>query len=146
MIVGASSFVVRRRSTNDPDNEHYRLGEQGPLGSATPEGLNKVRVVEILTRYLEKSGLTISRAMAQERMFAKLAGPAFLTDMRPLVSSDRAETLNEETMKDAFRQVFSELIELIPGDDWRQTPDMIERFALKDHVRRPGGSIPENSR
>ena len=114
-------------------------------GLRTFEGLNKVRVVEILTCYLEKSGLTISRAMAQERMLAKLAEPAFLTDMRPLVSSDRAETLNEETMKNSFRQVFSELIDLIPGDDWKQTPDMIERFVLKDHVRRPGGSIPENS-
>ena len=68
--------------------------------------------------------------MAQQRMFAKLANPAFLTDMRPLVPAVRAETLNEETTKDAFRRVLSELIDLIPGEDWKETPDMIERFAL----------------
>ncbi len=74
--------------------------------------------------------MSISRAMAQQRMFAKLANPAFLTDMRPLVPADRVETLNEETTKDAFRRVLSELIDLIPGEDWKETPDMIERFAL----------------
>ena len=99
-------------------------------GLRTFKGLNKVRIVESLAFYLKTSGLSISRAMAQQRMFAKLANPAFLTDMRPLVPVDRAETLNEETAKDAFRRVLSELIDLIPGEDWKQTPDMIERFAL----------------
>ena len=112
-------------------------------GLRTFEGLNKVRIVEILACYLEKSGLGISRAIAQQRMFAKLADPAFLTDMRPLVSSEMHEALNEENTKDAFQRVLSELIDIIPGDDWKQTPDMIERFALKGHIGQPGGAIPK---
>ncbi len=86
--------------------------------------------MESLAFYLEVSGMRISRAEAQQRMFAKLANPAFLTDMRPLVPADRAETLNEETTKDAFRRVLSELIDLIPGKNWVRAPDMIKRFAL----------------
>src|SRR5260370_42237419 len=38
-----------------------------------------------LDAYLAQQGQAISRAQAQERMFAKLANPRFLTDMRPLL-------------------------------------------------------------
>ena len=114
-------------------------------GLRTFEGINTVRIVEILACYLEKTGLTISRVVAQKRMFEKLANPTFLADMRPLVSSDRAESLNEETAKDAFQKVLSELIDLIPGDDWKQTADMLKRFALKGRVLPPTGTILKGS-
>ena len=48
------------------------------------EGLNTRRVVECLELYLQKAGLRISRAEAEERMFAKLRKPGLLTDLRPL--------------------------------------------------------------
>ena len=99
-------------------------------GLRTLKGLNRARVVEGLLFYLEASGMRISRAEAQRRMFAKLANPAFLTDMRPLVSTEHAETLDEDSTKEAFRRVLRELIDLIPGEDWARTPDMIERFAI----------------
>ncbi len=99
-------------------------------GLRTFEELNRARVVKGLVFYLEESGLRISRAEAQQRMFPKLANPAFLTDMRPLVSAEHAETLDEDSTKEAFRRVLRELIDLIPGDDWARTPDMIERFAI----------------
>ena len=99
-------------------------------GLRTFEGLNNARITECFTFYLEASGLKISRAMAQQRLFARMAHPAFLTDIRPLVPSDFAESLNEKTTKAAFRRVLLELINLIPGDDWMQTPDMIELFEL----------------
>ena len=114
-------------------------------GLRTFEGVNTARIVEIFACYLEKTGLTISRAVAQKRMFEKLANPTFLADMRPLVSSDRAASLNEETAKDAFQKVLSELIDLIPGDDWKQAADMLKRFALKGRVLPPTGTILKGS-
>ena len=99
-------------------------------GLRTFEGLNKARIVKCLAFYLKASGIRISRAEAQQRMFAKLANPGFLTDLRPLVSAEHAETLDENSTKEAFRQVMRELIDLIPGEDWTRTPDMLDRFAI----------------
>ena len=99
-------------------------------GLRTFEELDREQVVKGLVFYLEASGMRISRAEAQQRMFTKLANPTFLTDLRPLVSVERAETLDEDSTKEAFRRVLRELIALIPGEDWARTPDMIERFAI----------------
>ncbi|MYA96671.1 MAG: nucleotidyl transferase AbiEii/AbiGii toxin family protein [Nitrospinae bacterium] len=99
-------------------------------GLRTFEGLDRARVVRGLMFYLEASGLRISRAEAQRRMFAKLANPAFLTDMRPLVSVEHAGKLDEDSTKEAFRQVLRELVDLIPGENWAQTPKMLDRFAI----------------
>ena len=115
------AFLQRNKGRDLFDLDH---------GLRTLEGLNTALVVESLAFYLETSGLSISRAVAQQRLFAKLANRAYLTDIRPLVPADFAETLNERMAKAAFKRVLSELINLIPGDDWIQTPDMIERFAL----------------
>ena len=115
------AFLQRNKGRDLFDLDH---------GLRTLEGLNTALVVESLAFYLETSGLSISRAVAQQRLFAKLANRAYLTDIRPLVPADFAETLNERTANAAFKRVLSELINLIPGDDWIQTPDMIERFAL----------------
>lgn len=49
------------------------------------EALEVERVVEMFGRYLDLAGQAITRAQAQERMFAKLANPRFLLDMRPLL-------------------------------------------------------------
>jgi predicted nucleotidyltransferase component of viral defense system len=93
--------------------------------------LNRARIVECFGLYLERSGARISRAEAQERMFAKLANPAFLTDMRPLLPADRAALLTDETAKAAFMKVFHELVGLIPGEPWARTPEMRERFGIE---------------
>ena len=53
------------------------------------EDLDVGRIVEMFARYLGLSGQAIARAQAQERMFAKLANPRFLLDMRPLLSAPR---------------------------------------------------------
>ena len=53
------------------------------------EGLDADRIVEMFGRYLDLSGKTISRAQAQKRMFAKLAQPRLLLDMRPLLPAAR---------------------------------------------------------
>jgi predicted nucleotidyltransferase component of viral defense system len=94
------------------------------------EGLNTARIVECFRLYLEKSEVTISRAEAQQRMFQKLANPTFFTDMRPLLQTDRARALNDETLKATFVRVMSELIDLIPGDEWAKAGEMRERFGV----------------
>jgi predicted nucleotidyltransferase component of viral defense system len=94
------------------------------------EGLNAARVVECFLLYLEKAEMAISRAEAQQRMFQKLVNPAFFIDMRPLLSTDRAKTLTDETLKAAFARVMTELIDRIPGDEWAKAGEMRERFGV----------------
>jgi predicted nucleotidyltransferase component of viral defense system len=94
------------------------------------DGLDAARVAALFARYLEGSGPMISRAHAQERMFAKLANPRFVIDMKPLLPAPEAEKLTEEYTKKLFVSVFSEFIERIPGDPWARTDEMKKRFQL----------------
>lgn len=94
------------------------------------EGLNAARVIECFRLYLQNAETPISRAEAQQRMFQKLVSPAFFTDMRPLLPTDRAKALTEEALKAAFARVMSELIDRIPGDEWAKAAEMRERFGV----------------
>ena len=94
------------------------------------DGLDVDRIVKMLGRYLDLSGQAISRAQAQERMFAKLANPRFLLDIRPLLRADRAEALTDASAADSFGRVFTALIDRLPGTPWGRTPAMKERFGI----------------
>ena len=94
------------------------------------EELDTDRVVEMFGRYLALSGPAISRAQAQERMFAKLANRHFMFDVRPLLPAARAEALTEESTAEAFRRVFTTIVDQLPGEPWRRTPTMKQRFGL----------------
>ncbi|MFU0505273.1 nucleotidyl transferase AbiEii/AbiGii toxin family protein [Pseudaminobacter sp. NGMCC 1.201702] len=94
------------------------------------DGLDVDRVTEVFGRYLQFAGQSISRAQAEERMFAKLANPRLLTDMRPLLPAAQAETLSDDATKEAFERVFEGLIAKIAGDTWVRTEEMKERFGL----------------
>ncbi len=94
------------------------------------EGLEVDRIVEMLGRHLGLSGQAISRAQAQERMFAKLANPRFLLDMRPLLPAAQVEAWTQESTEEAFRRVFADLVDRLPGDPWARTPAMKERFGI----------------
>ena len=94
------------------------------------EALQVERVVEMFGRYLDLSGQAITRAQAQERMFAKLANPRFLLDMRPLLPAAQVEALTEESTEEAFRRVFTELVDRVPGEPWARTPGMKGRFGV----------------
>jgi predicted nucleotidyltransferase component of viral defense system len=94
------------------------------------QGLNTARVVECFGRYLQRSEMRISRAEAEQRMFAKLNNPGFLADMRPLLAAAEAERLTDDGMKAAFAKVFTRFIVLIPGDPWVRTDEMKKRFAV----------------
>ena len=94
------------------------------------EGLDVDRIVKTLGRYLDLSGQAISRAQAQERMFAKLANPRLLLDMRPLLPAAQAEALTDASTADSFRRVFTILVDQLPGEPWGKTPAMKERFGI----------------
>jgi predicted nucleotidyltransferase component of viral defense system len=95
------------------------------------DGLSGRRVVECLTLYLGKAGLRISRAEAEERMFAKLRKPGLLTDLRPLLATVEGAGLTEQTAKEAFAKVFFELIVLLPGDPWAKSEEMKRRSGIE---------------
>ena len=94
------------------------------------ENLDISRMVEMFGRYLDLSGQAISRAQAQERMFAKLANPRLLLDVRPLLPAAEAQALTEEATADWFRRVFTMLVDQLPGEPWGRTPAMKERFGI----------------
>lgn len=95
------------------------------------ESVDLTRIVELFRKYLEQSEQEISRANAEERMWAKLENPGFLSDIRPLLSADAAtELTDKETMK-AYTRVFTEVIALIPGKPWASTPEMADRFGVQ---------------
>jgi predicted nucleotidyltransferase component of viral defense system len=94
------------------------------------DGLNVKRVAALFGQYLGLAGQSISRAQAEERMFAKLANPRLLIDMKPLLPIEQAEELSEEATKHAFVRVFEEMIVKIAGDPWIRTSEMKERFRL----------------
>lgn len=92
--------------------------------------LDTNRVTDLFGRYLRFADQSISRAQAEERMFAKLANPRLLTDMRPLLPLAQAERMSEEATKEAFVRVFEGLITRIAGDAWVRTHEMKARFGL----------------
>lgn len=80
------------------------------------EGLDADRIVEMFGRYLDLAGQAISRAQAQEGMFAKLGNPRFLLDTRPLLPAAQAEALTEASTAKSYRGVFTSLIDRLPGE------------------------------
>jgi len=95
-------------------------------------GLNRARVVECFGFYLQKSDLSISRAEAEQRMFAKLRAPRFLLDMRPLLAAQEAQRMTEELAKATFSKVFFGFVVLLPGEAWAESDQMKERFGIID--------------
>ncbi|WP_246740628.1 nucleotidyl transferase AbiEii/AbiGii toxin family protein [Bradyrhizobium sp. LCT2] len=95
---------------------------------ASFDGLDAARIVELFGKYLGASSQAISRAEAEERMWAKLEDPSFLADVRPLLAADDAEDFDAEAERAAFVTVFSEFVKRIPGHAWAETPAMAKKF------------------
>jgi len=98
------------------------------------ENLDTARVVTCLGKYLEASGLTISRAQAEERMFNKLKSKPFMADVRPLLSADEAEKFDDEAARASFSSVFVEFIKKFPGEPWARTREYAEREKMPELV------------
>ena len=96
----------------------------------TFDGLNTARIIECLGHYLEGGGTPISRAQAEQRMFAKLTAPRFVADIRPLLSPEGAAKLTDEAIMRAFASVFDRLIGIIPGEPWAKTPEKRKKFRI----------------
>ena len=96
------------------------------------QDLDAPRVVSCFGQYLAAAGRAISRAQAEERMFAKLENTAFLADVRPLLAADEAEGFDDKAARAAFQVVFTDFIKRIPGNAWAQTGEMAERFGMPD--------------
>ena len=92
--------------------------------------LNAARVAECLGLYLNQANQSISRAEAEQRMFAKLALPTFVTDIGPLLSAEASARLSDNAVRQAFVEVFRKLICLMPGASWAKTSEMLDRFGL----------------
>jgi predicted nucleotidyltransferase component of viral defense system len=95
------------------------------------------RVVALFETYLARANLRISRAEAEKRMFAKLARPAFMQDMRPLLPAAAARSLTEANAKAAFTTVFRTFIWALPGAGWEKTSAMAEKLDAPDVVDDP---------
>ena len=95
------------------------------------EGLDATRAIGGLNFYLRRGGLQISRAEAEQRMFAKLSRPAFLSDVRPLLPAAEAAKLSGEATRTEFEQVFSTLVTRLPGVPWSRSDEMAGRFGIR---------------
>lgn len=85
------------------------------------------RMIEFFVSCTEKSGVSISRAEAERRMFAKINDPDLLNDIIRIVPESYAQRLTDETLSSAFLKVFHGFIEKIPGNPWKKTE---KRMAL----------------
>ena len=63
-------------------------------------------------------------------MFAKLAQPNLLLDMRPLLPAARVEALTDESTAESFRRVLTTLVDRLPGEPSGRMPAMKERFGI----------------
>jgi predicted nucleotidyltransferase component of viral defense system len=94
--------------------------------------LDVSRVVACFGQYLDASDAAISRAQAEERMFAKLENRDFLADVLPLLAADEAEEFDDEAARAAFSTVFSTFITRIPGKPWARTAEIADQFGLPE--------------
>jgi hypothetical protein len=95
-------------------------------------GLDHVRVITLFGKYLEASKQAISRAQAEERMFAKLDDPNFLADVRPLLAAEEAKKFDHGAARAAFVAVFQNFIKRIPGRAWKKTKEMAKQNAMPE--------------
>lgn len=94
------------------------------------EEVEPQRIATMFGQYLDLQEQKISGAQAEERMFAKLANPTFLADVRPLLSVEEAQALNDEAVEDGFDAVFRRIIAAPPGEPRVRTPEMVKHFDI----------------
>ena len=78
-------------------------------------GVNAGRLIALFLDYLMQDGVAISRAQAEERMWAKLENPGLLSDIKPLLSADAAEELADDAVVIALARVMTDLVSLMTG-------------------------------
>ena len=69
-------------------------------------------------------------AEAEKRMFAKLAAPRFLTNIRRCWRPTWRRT--DQAAPEAIIAVFRKLVALIPGGSWTGTPEKLKPFKFEE--------------
>jgi len=77
-------------------------------------GSDPDRVVACFLRYIDESGLRVSRAEFEANLAAKLVDPMFTRDIDPLLAPRAAWDL-----EDAARYARDELLTRLPGEPWK---------------------------
>lgn len=65
-------------------------------------------------------------------MFEKLERHDFLADVKPLLTAEEAARLTDETGRQAFADVFRDIVQVIPGEPWANTAGKIDQHGLTD--------------
>lgn len=76
--------------------------------------VNPTRIVTAFTGYMEKDGVSITRAIFEENFENKLKDPVFTADIEPLLAF--GQTWDIENAAETIRE---RLIPLLPGDPWK---------------------------
>ena len=93
------------------------------------EDLDARRVAEIFQCYLERSNRKLSRAQAQERLFAHLANPDFSVDVKRFLLPGKTQEWSEERVREFFRHAFV-LVDQLPGKPWARLDEMRENYRI----------------
>lgn len=94
------------------------------------ESLDRQKTVKCLGQYLAQADQQITRAQAEQRVFAKMTQPTYLSDTRPLLSPDEAEALDDEATRGAFARLLTEFIAHFPGEPWARSAELADQFGI----------------
>ena len=86
------------------------------------------KVIACFDHYLALEGITITRAIAEQRMLEKLTR-SLSEDINPLLPG--GVRFGEEDAIHAFERVWIELIARIGGDAWKLTYQVLEELRVK---------------
>lgn len=87
--------------------------------------LDTKKLIQCFEHYLSSQGVTITRAMAEERMLDKLRG-SLTEDIAPLLPAGK--TFSDDEAIEAFGTVWKKLISLVPGEPWKRSEEIISKL------------------
>ena len=96
--------------------------------------LDHDKVVDIFQKYLVNTGTVISRAVAEDRVLAKLERGTALDDVGPLVPLAMAGAVTTEASTSAAAYVLTCLAAKVPGAPSELTADRVERLGLQSYM------------
>lgn len=91
------------------------------------EDLNLSLLVELFQKYSLAANEPISKAQAQDRMIWKYRITVLTDDIIALLPTAEAEQLSIPAAREVFWQVFDNIIDLIPGEDWAKTATFVSK-------------------
>ena len=98
------------------------------------EDLDIPHVINLFQKYNRAANQPISKAQAQERMIEKYRKFNLTTDISALLPIKEATNISKQTTSEYFWHVFENFVNLIPGEDWAETADFIDKNRLLETV------------